>query len=81
LHTIVLERFSEWSQQITLLLTRGNDFAELCSDYEELAVWLANHCHDGRTPESECATNCLLRAEMEVEILQFLEAVTGRPRR
>ena len=74
MHTIVLERFPEWSEQITLLLARGRNFAELCSDYDELASWLATHSHEDYAPESEWAANCLLLAEMEVEILRHLQA-------
>jgi uncharacterized protein YdcH (DUF465 family) len=74
LHTSVLERFSEWSEQITQLLEWDSDFAELCSDYEELAHWLVAYSQDGSTSESDCTANRLLLKEMEVEILQYLQA-------
>ena len=80
MQTTVLERFPEWSDQILLLLKLNAGFAELCSDYEELANWLATHTHDSHTPASECAANRLLLAEMEVEVLQYLQATGCHPR-
>ena len=79
LYTSVLERFPEQTEKITQLLQSDATFEEICSDYQELADWLAAHSHDGCTPHFECAANRLLLAELEIEILQFLQAVDHRP--
>ena len=71
----VLERFPEWSERTEQLLQRDADFEEMCADYEELVDWLAAHSHDGCAPEPECAANRQLLAELEIEILQNLQAV------
>ena len=79
MNSAVKKRFHEKSEQITMLLQQDTIFAEICSDYDELAEWLAAHSHDGCTPESECVANRLLLAELENEILQFLQAVDRQP--
>ena len=73
----VFERFPEWSERITQLLMSDAIFDEICSDYEELATWLAAHSDDDCTPESECLANRQLLAELEAEILKALQA-SGR---
>ena len=78
LHTTVHERFPEYSEQISQLLREDANFEELCSDYEELADWLADHSHDDCTPESACVRNRQLLAELEVDILEALQ-VPERP--
>ena len=71
----VLERFPEWSERIAQILLTDADFAEMCADHEELANWLAAHSNDDCTPEPVCAENRQLLAELEIEILQNLQAV------
>ena len=68
MYASVLERFPERSERITQLLQTDADFKEMCADYEELALWLAAHSQDGCTPESVCAENRQLLAELEVEV-------------
>ena len=75
----VLELFPEQSEKIKLLLQQDENFAEVCGDYHELALWLVSHDQDGCTLESECAINHELLKELEIEILQFLQAVDHRP--
>ena len=75
MYASVLERFPERSERIAQLLQTDADFKEMCADYEELALWLAAHSDDGCTPESVCAENRQLLAELEIEILQNLQAV------
>ena len=77
--TSVFERFPEWSERITQLLQSDVTFGEICSDYEELAQWLAAHCHDDCTPESECLANRQLLVELEAEILRALQAPRRDP--
>lgn len=72
--TLVLERFSNRSEQISQLLQKDANFVEICSNYEELSCWLATHDHEVCPPESACAMNRLLLAELEVEILHYLQA-------
>jgi hypothetical protein len=81
LHTSLCERFPEWSEQIRQLAQQDPDFDEACSDYEELKRWLAAHNHEACPPESTCALNRLLLADLEVEILQSLRATDRRPGR
>ena len=69
--------FPEWSKQISQLAQQDPDFDEACSDYEELKSWLAAHDHEECPAQSACTMNRLLLAELEVEILQYLQA-TGR---
>ena len=76
-YTTVLERFPECSEQIPQLRQRDADFAEMCSDYEELAQWLATHSHDDCRPESECVENRTLLAELEEEIAMMAPAYDG----
>ena len=79
MYTSVLERFPEQTEKIKLLLRQDGNFAEICADYQKLTLWLVAHGQDGCTPETECAANRLLLAELEVEILQFLQAVDHQP--
>ena len=79
LYESVVERFPESSERITMLLQQDAEFAEICSDYEKVADWLAAHGHDGCTPEPECAANRQLLAELAIEILQNLQAVDRQP--
>lgn len=74
MYTTVIERFPEYSELITQLMRQDVKFAEICSEYEELANWLMDHSHEGSTPNFECAVNRLLLKEMEVEILQYFQA-------
>ncbi len=69
----VLERFPEWSERITQLLQSDATFAEVCTDYEELANWLAAHSHDDCTSKSACLANRQLLAELAEEILETLQ--------
>ena len=80
-YAIVRERFPEWSEQIQHLAQQDLDFQEVCSDYGDLSSWLAAHDHEACPPESTCALNRLLFAELEVEILQFLQATRRHPGR
>ena len=80
LYVSVIERFPEWSERISQLTQRDADFDEMCADYEELDNWLAAHSHGGCTPEPECAANRQLLAELEVEILQYLQAIERQSR-
>ena len=73
LHSLLYERFPEWSAQIAQLAQQDPEFEDACSDYEELGRWLAAHGHEACLPESTCAMNRLLLAELEVEILRSLE--------
>ena len=75
--TSVFERFPEWSERITQLLQSDAIFGEICSDYEELAQWLAAHSDHDCTPESECLANRQLLVELEAEIMRALQA-SGR---
>jgi hypothetical protein len=74
LYPYVLERFPERSERILQLLERDADFDEICSDYEELANWLAAHSHDGCTSESALAKNRHLLEALAEEILEALQA-------
>lgn len=75
MYTSVLERFPEQAEKIRLLLQQNTNFAEICADYQKLALWLVANGQEGCISESECAANRLLLAELEIEILQFLQAV------
>jgi uncharacterized protein YdcH (DUF465 family) len=77
LYTSVFERFPEWSDRIRQLLQGDAIFDEICSDYEELAQWLAAHSDDDCTPDSECLANRQLLGELEAEILRALQT-SGR---
>ena len=77
LYVSVLERFPEWSERITQLTQSDATFGEICSDYEELADWLAAHGCNDCTPECECVANRQLLAELEAEFLRALQA-SGR---
>ena len=79
LYTSVLERFPEQTEKIKLLLRQDVNFAEICADYQKLALWLVAQDHAGCISESECAANRLLLAELEIEILQLLQAVDQQP--
>lgn len=79
LYSSLCERFPEWSEEIRQLAQQDPDFEEACSDYEELSSWLAAHDHEACPPESTCALNRLLLAELEVELLQSLRANDRRP--
>jgi hypothetical protein len=67
LYTSALERFPDQTEMIKLLLQQDANFAEICSDYEELAVWLVDHSPEGSTSESSYVANRLLLKEMEME--------------
>ena len=79
LYTSVLERFPESADRIVQLAQSNATFTEICNDYQELAQWLQAYDHECDTPEIECADNRLLLAELEIEILQFLQAVDHQP--
>jgi tRNA A22 N-methylase len=79
LYISVLERFPEQAERIRLLLQQDANFAEICADYQKLALWLVAHDQESCISESECAANRLLLAELEIEILQFLQAVDHQP--
>lgn len=49
----------------------------MCSDYQELADWLA--AHGDCVSESVCAANCELLGELETEILDALQGATPLP--
>ena len=77
LYVSVLERFPEWSERITQLLQSDANFVEMCSDYEELANWLAAHSHNDCIEDPTCLANRQLLVELEAEILRALQA-SGR---
>ena len=75
----LIEHFPEQAEKIHPLLQQDENFVEVCADYQKLALWLVAHERDDRTSETECAANRLLLAELEIEILQFLQAVDDQP--
>ena len=75
----LLERFPDKSERIKQLLKSDTTFEEICSDYEQLSLWLTAHSHEDCTPDSECAANRQLLTELEVEILQVMQAVDRQP--
>ena len=77
----VRKRFPEWSEQIGQLSKQDPDLKEACSDYEELSNWLARHDHELCPPESACALNRLILADLEVEILRYLQTARRQPGR
>ena len=79
LYASVFERFPECSERITQLLQTDATFDEICSDYEELAQWLAAHSEDDCSPDSECLANRELLTELEAEILQALQTSQRDP--
>ena len=81
LYKSVVERFPESSERITLLLQQDAEFAEICSDYEEVADWLAAHSRDGCAYECSCAANRQLLSELEADILEALQEWDHQSRR
>ena len=75
------ERFPEWSEEIQQLIQRDSDFEELCTDYQKLVEWLAEHNHDDCIPESACVRNSMLLRELELEILEALELMKSTSQR
>ena len=79
LYSSLQEHFPERFEQIRRLAQQDPGFEEVCSDYEELSSWLASHDHKACPPESACAMNRLLLADLEIEILQYLQAAGLHP--
>ena len=70
----VAERFPDWRTEVLQLLKESDDFRELCTDYRDLASWLAACDRSVEAQKAAVEEGRVLLRELEQEILDMLQA-------
>ena len=68
----LLQRFPNQIKELRAIILENNDFAELCSDYEEMCTWMAVRCHEIDQHRQECEQALQILKELEEEILRIM---------
>jgi hypothetical protein len=69
----VYKRFPDHIEAIETLLKKDATFREICGDYEEAYVWLADYCRSEGLPSERCDHARELIRDLEGEIIRALK--------
>ena len=69
----VYKRFPDHVEDIQALLKTDATFREICADYEEVSVWLADYCRSEGNPSERCDHARELIRDLEGEIIKALK--------
>ena len=50
----IYRKFPNHIEALQMLIQKDTNFAEICTDYEEMCTWLDNYCRAQGRPSKEC---------------------------
>lgn len=70
-------RFTDRIEEIKALLKNDATFRKICTDYEAICAWLADHSHLHGPPSKQCDHARELVRKLEGDIIRALDSEAG----
>ena len=70
-------RFTDRIEEIKALLKNDGTFRKICTDYEVICAWLADHCRLHEGPSEKCDHARQLVRKLEGDIIRALDSEAG----
>ena len=70
-------RFADRTEEIKALLKNDATFRNICTDYEVICAWLADHCRLHGRPSKKCDHARELVRKLEGDIIRALDSEAG----
>ena len=69
----VFTKFPDHTETIKDFYATSPTFREICSDYEELVIWIENYCPSEKQPSAKCDYALDVLKDLEAEIIECLD--------